>query len=476
MRLAPRSGTRQVGELLAAAMGLCISCGGDPELSQPATFSADQQALSCSAGCGGQLGTAVLPGPSGSVTLTAWSNSPQLGTIYDCDPTPCAGPSPVRAQNGQLSYGCPWQCVELVNRYFQGTWGDPKIAADAGASFCLRAASSTLPQYWVYGQYGASTSGHAPVAGDVLVWSSHVAIATNSMSPGAAGTISVIAQNATCSGADTVAWDGSMFGPKYGLSALCWVHVMANTGATGPMCPTGSNWHYAGDYCWDAPGMQHTAPNTLYSCNAAGGAASVVQVCSAGCQQMPAGQNDQCTSLLPNGSSCTANQKCQSGQCVSGVCCNSACGACGSCATGTCVPFAAHSQGQPACNGGLLCSGNSASCLSACTTSADCVAGDSCVGSACVPQTADGGSATPDGGSAIADGGTAIADAGTAIDAGNEIGTGSGLDAGTQTGTGDGSHPESSAVGKGCASGGGSAWSAGAALVFWLVRSRRRVR
>ena len=282
---------------LLAAFALNAGCGPPPGELQ--SLDADRQELSCAAGCGGPLGSATLPGPTGSVTLTAWSNSPQLGTVYDCDPTACAGASPVTARNGQLSYGCPWQCVELVNRYFQGTWGDPKIAADAGAGFCQRAASSSLPQYWVYGAYGASTSGHAPVAGDVLVWSSHVAIATNSMSPGAAGTISVIAQNATCSGTDLVSWNGTMFGPKYGLGALCWVHIVANTGATGPMCPTGSNWNFAGDYCGDEPGMQHAAANTLYSCAAAGGAASVFQVCGHGCQHMPAGQNDRCASPPP---------------------------------------------------------------------------------------------------------------------------------------------------------------------------------
>src|SRR5258708_10771275 len=79
------------------------------------------EALSCAPGCGDALGSAVLPGPSGPVTLTAWSNSPQLGTTNDCDPTACAGNSPVTARNGQPSYSCPWQCVELVNRYLQRT-------------------------------------------------------------------------------------------------------------------------------------------------------------------------------------------------------------------------------------------------------------------------------------------------------------------------------------------------------------------
>jgi hypothetical protein len=375
----PRIGA--IASLLAAA-AFWPACGGDPG------FESESRNVSCAAGCGGALRSAALPGPRGAVTLTAWSNSPQLGTVYDCDPTACAGNSPVTAQNGQPSYGCPWQCVELVNRYFQGTWGAPKIAANAGAGFCQFAASSSLPQYWVYGQYGTSTAGHAPMAGDVLVWSSHVAIAASSVAAGAAGALEVIQQNATCSGADTVSWNGSMFGDKYGLAALCWVHVVANTGATGPTCPTGGNWHLAGKYCGSEPGMQRADPNTLYSCGAAGGAASVAQVCTAGCQTMPAGQDDRCaTPLLANGASCAAGNQCQSANCVAGVCCNNACGPCGSCGTGTCTPLPA---GTAATCSPFVCDGKGAACPAGCRADSDCVAGDFCKAGACVARQANG--------------------------------------------------------------------------------------
>jgi len=376
-------------KLFALAAWAMAGCGGEAEMPGERARPADLQTFTCGAGCGGQLGSAVLPGPSGPVTLTAWSNSPQLGTDNDCDPTACAGVSPVTAQNGHLSYGCPWQCVELVNRYFQGTWGDPKIQADAGAAFCQYAASSSRPQYWVYGQYGASTAGHAPMAGDALVWSSHVAIATNAVSAGAAGTLGVIEQNATCSGTDTVSWSGSLFGGKYGLSPLCWVHVVANTGATGPLCPTGGNWHLAGDYCGSEPGMQSATANTLYSCAAAGGAASVKQVCSGGCLQMPAGQNDQCASAQPNGATCSAQSQCQSGQCVSGVCCSSACGPCGTCASGTCTPLPAGNGGSPSC-GASVCDGASAVCPGGCTADDGCAPGDYCKAGSCVARQANG--------------------------------------------------------------------------------------
>src|SRR5207244_3238117 len=129
-------------------------------------------------------------------------------------------------------------------------------------------------------------------------WSGHVAIATNSMSPGASGTITVLEENATCSGKDTVSWNGSMFGGKYALSALCWVHVLANKG--GPACATGANWLGAGKYCWDQPGMARTASDTLYSCSDEGGVATAVQTCQAGCQHMRSGVDDQCYTLQSN--------------------------------------------------------------------------------------------------------------------------------------------------------------------------------
>src|SRR5579859_5236317 len=132
---------------------------------EPSQVASVAESLTCAAGCGGALGSATLPGPGGVVTLTAYSNSPQLGTDYDCDPTPCAIYG-ITARNGHTAYGCAWQCVELVNRYLETVWHDPPIGANAGASFCQVAASSSLPQYWVYGAYGVSTSGHAPVAGD----------------------------------------------------------------------------------------------------------------------------------------------------------------------------------------------------------------------------------------------------------------------------------------------------------------------
>ena len=432
-----------------------MGCGAElPK--EPTSVGVERQALTCGAGCGAALGSANLPTPGGgTVSLTAWSNSPQLGTSNDCDPTNCAGASPNTAQNGQASYGCPWQCVELTNRYLQGTWGGHKISANAGTSYCSFAASSSLPEYYVYGTNGAGTSGHAPIAGDVLVWSSHVAIATNSVAPGASGTVSVIEENATCSGTDTVSWNGSMFGNKYGLTAECWVHVVANSGASatcpsgsnwngagdycanepgmagtaastlyscgaaggpaavlencsagcqdmpaglndqcatgGPTCPTGSNWNGAGDYCWDQPGLTSGATDTLYSCAAAGGSAASVKVCAAGCQHMPKGQNDQCYALYANGAACARSPECSSGNCVAGVCCATACGACGACASGTCTPVGAGGAGSQACNP-YVCDGTAINCPTGCADDSSCAALDYCDAGFCVPTLVDGAS------------------------------------------------------------------------------------
>ena len=68
---------RRFGPIVIAALS---ACGGE-QLAELETESRSslQTAYTCAAGCGGQLGSAVLPGPHGPVTLVAWSNSPQLG-------------------------------------------------------------------------------------------------------------------------------------------------------------------------------------------------------------------------------------------------------------------------------------------------------------------------------------------------------------------------------------------------------------
>src|SRR5258708_16006244 len=99
MRLAPPSARalRRIAELLAAA-GLCC-CGGNPQLPEPGSFAVDEQALSCGAGCGGQLGSPTLPGPAGTGTPTASSNFPPPGTSHNSDPTPWSRTPPPPAHD-----------------------------------------------------------------------------------------------------------------------------------------------------------------------------------------------------------------------------------------------------------------------------------------------------------------------------------------------------------------------------------------
>jgi murein DD-endopeptidase MepM/ murein hydrolase activator NlpD len=71
-------------------------------------------------------------------------------------------------------------------------------------------------------------------------------------------------------------------------------NVFAYFNATSPTCPTGSNWHLAGQYCWNATGFLNGVANHNYTCNAAGAAAIDLGACSEGCRNMGVGYNDQC--------------------------------------------------------------------------------------------------------------------------------------------------------------------------------------
>jgi hypothetical protein len=73
--------------------------------------------------------------------------------------------------------------------------------------------------------------------------------------------------------------------------------------ATSPICPTGSNWHLAGQYCWNEPGMVNTVASHLYNCSAPGAVASDWGNCGEGCHDEPAGVNDICyKAYCPTGS------------------------------------------------------------------------------------------------------------------------------------------------------------------------------
>ncbi len=73
-------------------------------------------------------------------------------------------------------------------------------------------------------------------------------------------------------------------------------YVYANFKANSPTCPAGSNWHLAGNYCWNEPGMSYTSAYHLYNCQSAGGSAGDLGNCGEGCHDEPVGVNDICYS------------------------------------------------------------------------------------------------------------------------------------------------------------------------------------
>lgn len=88
------------------------------------------------------------------------------------------------------------------------------------------------------------------------------------------------------------------------------------------------------------------------------------------------------------GSTCAANDDCETGFCVDGVCCESACnGACQTCAApgqeGLCGAEAASTP-EPLC--GVYVCGEGSACKSACASTADCAVGHACnAEGVCVP-------------------------------------------------------------------------------------------
>jgi murein DD-endopeptidase MepM/ murein hydrolase activator NlpD len=84
--------------------------------------------------------------------------------------------------------------------------------------------------------------------------------------------------------------------PMTGTITAASGYVYANFKANSPTCPTGSNWHLAGNYCWNEPGMAYTSASHLYQCQSAGGSAGDLGNCGEGCHDEPVGVNDMCYS------------------------------------------------------------------------------------------------------------------------------------------------------------------------------------
>jgi hypothetical protein len=187
------------------------------------------------------------------------------------------------------SYGF-YQCDELANRFMRDSLEHPdldNVETEYAASICERA--SDMPAYSVWGPGYAATLGHAPVAGDLVVFPGtpgHVAVIVGFES---AIWVTIIQQNAGPS-TTHAEWDptSSFFG-----SAECWVHAES---APPAVLPDGSSCDCftGGDTCglaivdhewWN--GCRAQVPDggvdygSLYSCE--GGAYTKTADCPALC-------------------------------------------------------------------------------------------------------------------------------------------------------------------------------------------------
>jgi hypothetical protein len=219
--------------------------------------------------------------------VTAYSNGSCFGNI-NCTNCDGQGFTVHTSSNGAKAYGGAWQCVELVTRYFDATYGI-WLSNNAGTPLCNSAVSTS--GLTVYGGGYNNNSPPEPVAGDALVWNyggggGHTALVTGSNG----STISYLEQNwgntTGYAGTGTTPWSGSNFGAPSdslgGYSPVCWIHVKANGAAT---CPYGNGLYCGGN------GVKGDS-STLYQCT--NGSVTVVEACGLGCQHEPQGQNDQC--------------------------------------------------------------------------------------------------------------------------------------------------------------------------------------
>jgi hypothetical protein len=212
--------------------------------------------------------------------VTAYSNGSCFGNLncINCDGQ---GFSVHTSSNGAKAYGGAWQCVELVTRYLDTTYGI-WLSNDAGTPLCNSAASTG--GLTVYGPGYQNNSPPEPVAGDALVWNyqgggGHTALVTGTNGT----TISYLEQNwgntQGYAATGTTGWTGSNFGAPSdslgGYSPVCWIHANANAAAT---CPYGNGLYCGGN------GVKGDT-KTLYDCQS--GKLTVAQVCGIQCQHEP---------------------------------------------------------------------------------------------------------------------------------------------------------------------------------------------
>ncbi|MCK5797389.1 MAG: CHAP domain-containing protein [Deltaproteobacteria bacterium] len=173
--------------------------------------------------------------------VSAYSNGPGTGTGYSC--------------GGKASTGSRYQCAELVMRYFKTKYG---LRWWGNAKDLLRNAPRTSTRVY----YNGDTS-HAPVPGDMIVWTAgkygHVALVVAVHSR----TIDIIEQNIKGNGRYTLSYEHHVFGSRWGnWQPAGWVHAKANHHASGstsgststppPSAPStsSSSCHHGSIYGW----------------------------------------------------------------------------------------------------------------------------------------------------------------------------------------------------------------------------------
>jgi hypothetical protein len=188
----------------------------------------------------------------------------------------CAGISPVGAYL--------YQCVELAQRYMNTRFGIAPLWPVQYASQMCTAQPAGVRTHWV-------GDGYQPKRGDLAVWrhntAGHVAVVRRVL----AGGVEILEENSSLgvNGMRVVAGSPAQGYGSAGAPVACFVEAIANTGGGGGRPPSGCP-QGAGLYCGGNGVTGDTS--TLYRCSAGG--LAVTEVCAAGCETMPDGENDRC--------------------------------------------------------------------------------------------------------------------------------------------------------------------------------------
>ena len=228
------------------------------------------------------------------------SSCPQIGTLsiagHKSEPIYCNQLN--GAENPGVHGRDAWffQCAELSNRWLSDGLGAPMIMASAASEMCENADRRA------YEVTNPSTTKHAPVPGDLLIWDGHAFGHVGIVVSVSSSSIAFANQNYGYSGVQiplvTAPRVGNFFGSPHGdnvLRAKCIIHpkkLSSAPAAAGP-CDAVSSAH-DGKYCGASrqTGFAGGDVNTLYTCSS--GTTSSVP-CKNGCTMEPEGRDDHCS-------------------------------------------------------------------------------------------------------------------------------------------------------------------------------------